>query len=116
MGKPAPNSNMIYDFVCHECRLTNQVERPMERAGDSAACPVCNEDMKRIFYAPKMLARHKPGSFRWDKGKLNAMDDRLAGFRHAESQGPQALKALRKNFGEQVYQATKQHRKDNYGS
>jgi len=72
--------------------------------------------MQRVFYPPRVLARAKPGSFQWDKGKLNAMDDRLAGFRHAEAQGSQALRTLRENFGEQTYQATINHRKDTYAS
>lgn len=113
-GETRPNLNMIYEFVCHDCKIVTDIERPVERAGDLASCPICNEPLVRIYHAPRVLNRHKPKPFSWDKKKMDAWDDRLAGFRNAESQGVQALKSLRQSFGEQVYQKVLHHKKENY--
>jgi len=77
-------------------------------------CPLCNGDMRRVFHAPRLLNRSKPVSFRWDKAKLDAWDDRLAGFKHAEDKGPNHLADLRKSFGEQIYRQVLAHKKERY--
>jgi len=52
--------------------------------------------------------------FKWEVKKMSAMDDRLAGFRQAESEGPEKVAMLRKAFGEQVYKQVQTHKKENY--
>jgi len=75
---------------------------------------VCSEDARRVFHAPSLLGRQKPMQFKWEVKKMSAMDDRLAGFRQAESEGPEKVAMLRKAFGEQVYKQVQTHKKENY--
>lgn len=109
-----PLFEMIYDFVCHDCKIVTDVERPTEQAGEGLICPWCEQPMRRIFYAPRLLGRQKPKGFVWEKGKLDAWDDRLAGFQLAESKGPNEIRKLRSAFGEQVYQKVLSHKKERY--
>jgi hypothetical protein len=106
---------MIYSYACDECRILNDVSKPIFMAGETAVCPICNEEMRRIFFPPRVLNRSKPGSFRWDKGKMNAMDDKLAGLRLAESQGPEKVHELTQAFGSTAIYEVIQHKKQNYG-
>jgi putative FmdB family regulatory protein len=106
---------MIYDFACDECRIVTQVERPVSLAGEAAACPVCGQDMRRLFYAPKLLNRSKPGTFKHDRCKLDGWADRVATLRNIEEkQGSRALENFRKNCGETLYNQSLQYRKEHY--
>lgn len=104
---------MIYDFACDDCRIVTEVERPVEYAGLAAACPVCNGEMRRIFHAPRLLGRSKPGSFTWERGKLNGWDDRLATLREVENRGPQAMQKFRQDIGP-LYDMTLKYKKERY--
>jgi len=53
---------MIYEFACDGCKVLNEVKRPIHLASEGAACPVCNEPMRRIIHAPALLNREKPGT------------------------------------------------------
>ena len=55
---------MIYSYACDDCRVLNDVSKPVSMAGEAAACPVCGIDMRRVYYAPALLNRKKPGSIR----------------------------------------------------
>jgi hypothetical protein len=106
---------MIYDFACDGCRVITELERPVSMAGLPEMCSWCGEEMRRIFYAPRLLGRSKPGSFRQDAGKLNAWDDRLAHLREVEGKwGSAGLRKVRKEVGETLYNKTLSHKKDRY--
>lgn len=107
---------MTYHFACDDCRVSTTLERPIEHASLPAACPICNEAMRRIFYAPAMLNRQKPGTFRWDKCKLDAWDDRLAHLKDVEEKkGTEGLREVRTQVGEQLWHETLAHKKERYG-
>lgn len=106
---------MIYTFVCDDCRIVNDVDRPAALAGEPAACPICSNDMRRLFFPVPMLNRQKPGMFKWEKSKLDQDADNLAALRAAESQGPQKMREMRKAFGDGIYNKTLQYRKREYG-
>lgn len=57
---------MIYEFACHDCKITNEVNRPISQAGETASCPVCNEPMQRVFRPVAMLGRQKPRGFKYE--------------------------------------------------
>lgn len=105
---------MIYEFACDECMVTWEVQRPMERAGDPEPCPHCDGPTRRVYYAPRLMNRAKPRSFA-DKEKTtwNGWDSRLAALREAESQGPQAVREARKNFG-RTFNQVLAYKKENY--
>ena len=84
-----------------------------------AACPDCGGEMRRIFTAPKLLGRQKPGSFRHDKGKLNGWDDRLQHMRTLEdsrkSDSKQKLREFETAIGPQLAGAIKTYKRERYG-
>lgn len=87
----------------------------MARAGDLCACSVCGEQMERVFYPTAMLGRQKPGSFRFDRCKVNAWDDRLAHLRDVEqTQGAEGMRKVKDQVGGYLYNTTLAHRKQNY--
>ena len=62
-GSKGPHTlTMTYEFACDDCRILNEVNRPMSMASEGAACPVCNDSMRRIIHPPALLNREKPGS------------------------------------------------------
>jgi putative FmdB family regulatory protein len=108
---------MIYDFACHSCKVVTQVERPISEAGEPATCEWCSNAMRRIFYAPRLLNRQKPGSFRFDPCRMDANDDRLASTRQVEEkQGAAGLRKLFHDVGPQYYQEILDHKKERYAS
>lgn len=106
----------IYEFACDDCRRSFEFEMAVSSAGSTLTCPKCERDMRRVYYAPALMNRSKPGSFKWEKSKLNAQDDRLAGFRYQESLGTQSFRAFKENFGKQVSQQVLNHKKEKYVS
>jgi putative FmdB family regulatory protein len=104
---------MTYDFACDDCKIVTEVDRPVDQAGLAAACPICNCEMRRIFHATPLLGRQKPGSFRWEQGKLNGWDDRIATLRDMESKGPQELRKFKQSIGP-LYDMTLKYRKESY--
>jgi hypothetical protein len=71
--------------------------------------------MIRIYSAPAVLNRSKPGTFRWEQGKLNAWDDRVAHMRALETKPPREMREFRKAIGPKLYNATLRYRKEKYG-
>ena len=65
---------MKYVFVCEECKIVTEVDRPVSLAGEDEGCPVCGEDMRRLYFPPALLNRQKPGSVRvaMDRGLKQA--------------------------------------------
>lgn len=41
----------IYDFVCEDCGPFEE-RRPFEETTDSAACPACDGDARRVYSMP----------------------------------------------------------------
>lgn len=98
-GQPAPNLNMIYEFACDECRIVNEVSRPISMASEGAACPVCNEPMRRIIHAPALLNRQKPGTAasKLDRQRMQAdgTANAYAYYRHHEQIGGDHWKKIK---------------------
>lgn len=71
--------------------------------------------MRRIFYAPRLLNRQKPGSFVYNPKTMNGDDDRLAHLRDVEQKGGTAgLRKVRSDIGESLYHQVLNHKKENY--
>lgn len=68
-----------------------------------------------MFFPPRLLGRQKPGSFKWDKGKLNGWDDRVATLRQKESEGTESLKKFKGDIGNELFNATLTYKKRAYG-
>lgn len=104
---------MIYEFLCPQCG-PELVDRPMSEAGRPHSCTKCGTQARRLF-SIKLLGREKPGSFRFDRGKLNAWDDRVATMRNMEEKkGSAYLQRFRSKCGEALYQGSLRHKKANY--
>jgi hypothetical protein len=71
--------------------------------------------MTRIYTAPALLNRSKPGSFKWYPEKMNAWDDRIAHLKEVEEKkGGAGLREVRKQVGEQLYHGTLNYKKQEY--
>jgi putative FmdB family regulatory protein len=53
-----------YDFACSACGAYFEQERPMIKAGELAACPVCDAESRRVFTMPKLLFKADPRDVR----------------------------------------------------
>lgn len=42
--------------------MHTQIDRPIEQASHFAHCPQCSHTMRRVFFAPAVLNRKKPGT------------------------------------------------------
>lgn len=71
--------------------------------------------MTRIYSAPAVLGRRKPGTFRFEPQKMNPWDDRVAHMRDLESRGPEKMREFKKAIGPKLYNATLKYRKEKYG-
>ena len=88
----------------------------MEQSGSIMSCPKCGKDMQRVYHAPALLNRQKPGSFgKKPKAHWNAMDSKLAALRLAESKGPDHLREAYRGFGKTA-KMVHDYRKKEYGS
>ena len=107
---------MIYEFACDDCKIVTDVERPIERSGDLAACPVCNQTMRRLFFAPRLFNRAKPGTFKHHPDKLDAWDDRLAHLKNLEQTStPAQMRQFKSEVGDALWNETLAHNKQVYG-
>lgn len=71
--------------------------------------------MRRIFYAPLLLNRQKPGSFVYNPKTMNGDDDRLHSLRTIErKQGTAGLRKVRSEIGEVLYKQVLDHKKESY--
>jgi len=79
--------------------MHTEVDRPVEQASHFAHCPQCGHTMQRVFFAPTMLNRQKPGTVksfldrevRRGEGKANA----LKALRIAEQRGGEHWRKVR---------------------
>lgn len=53
-----------YDYKCDACEQVFDIERPVEEAGEPAACPFCEQMARRIYNAPKFLFKADPNDVR----------------------------------------------------
>jgi len=107
---------MIYEFACDKCRLNLDFDLFVSQSGSTMSCPKCGKDMRRVFYAPRLLNRQKPGSFVFKPEKMNAWDDRLAHLKDVENKGgTPGLRKAKEQVGAQLFNATLAHKKANYG-
>jgi len=94
-----------------------EIERRVDQSGWPERCPVCDEWMRRVFYAPRLLARSKPGGFRFEPGKMNPWDDRIAHLKNVEdTQGSAGLRKVAGEVGTNLFNATLNYKKKNYAS
>jgi putative FmdB family regulatory protein len=107
----------VYEYFCEECGMVEEVLRSISQSSNGLGCFNCaNPNMRRIFHAPAVMNRQKPGSFKWSPEKMNSWDDRVAHLKEVENKdGTAGLRKVRKEVGEVLYNKTLSHKKENYG-
>jgi putative FmdB family regulatory protein len=53
-----------YDFACSECGAQFELERAMSAASETANCPICDTESRRVFTMPKLLFKADPRDVR----------------------------------------------------
>lgn len=71
-----------YQFECDVCEIRFTITRKMAEAGDPYACPHCNGETRRIFFAAPAIW-HTEGSHNGDYGKGNVTGTKNDAFRKA---------------------------------
>lgn len=87
----------------------------MALAGAPERCPVCGEEAPRLFSPVPMLGRQKPRGFKWDKGRLNGWEDRVATLRDMENRGPREFRKFKESIGGTLYDATLKYKRQAHG-
>jgi len=97
--------------------MVHVVSRHPDQAGEPAWCPMCSEESQRMFFPPRLMARSKPGSFKFDGAKMNPWDDRIAHLKNVEdTQGSAGLRKVAGEVGTNLFNATLNYKKKNYAS
>ena len=105
----------VYSWACDDCKIIEDRMGTFEMCGSSASCSICFEPMRRLF-SFAVLNRKKSGVFRHDPCKLDAWDDRLAHLKAVENtDGPNGMRRVRAEVGEQLWHETLQHKRERYG-
>jgi hypothetical protein len=70
--------------------------------------------MRRLYYAPLLMNRQKPGTFRFNPQTANGWDSRLAALRLRESGGAADQRHAKAIFGK-TWDMALAYKKERYG-
>jgi putative FmdB family regulatory protein len=61
----------LYDYQCEDCGAFS-AWRSMREAGQSVACPRCQQGARRVISAPNVAVLSKPTRMAWERNERSA--------------------------------------------